>query len=124
MSRFAADFIAANDLFAEAFGEEVTLVRKGQSDVTGVTAQVITQTYDGEDDQGIGVTFESTDFVLAMADYDFGSGAVTPRSGDNIKRTIDAVEHTYLVVPVPGRRAVEPNVDRDEWLIHAKHIDP
>lgn len=124
MSRFAADFTAANDLLAEAFGEQVDLVRKGQADATGVTAQVTSQTYEGEDDQGIGVTFEATDFVLDMDDYDFGSGAVTPRDGDQIKRTINAVVHTYKVAPVPGRRCCEPDVDRGEWLIHTKHIDP
>jgi len=124
MSRFSADFAAAKDQFSEAFGELVDLVRKGQTDTTGVTAQVTTQVYGGVDDEGIGTTFEATDFVLDMEDYEFGSGAVTPRGGDRIKRTINSTVHAYMVVPVPGRRAAEPDVDRSEWLIHTKHIDP
>ena len=121
---FSEDFATSNDLFAEAFGEQVTLVRGLTETTTSVTAQVTVQIYSGTDDDGIGTTFESTDFVMDMDDYDFGEGPVTPRDGDQIKRTINAVSHTYDVRPVPGRRCCEPDVDRTEWLIHTKHVDP
>jgi len=121
---FDADFAAANDLLAEAFGEQVTLQR-GATEVEGVTAQVFTQEYQGEDEDGFATTWVFTDFVLDMDDYDFGGGAVEPRKGDRIKRTIDGTVHTYEVLPIPSGRVCEwGDTSGDEWRIHAKHIDP
>lgn len=124
MSQFSADFAAANDLLAEVFGEEVSLVRAGTT-VTGITAEVTQQEYQGEDDDGIQTMILLTDFVLDMNDYDFGAGAVEPRAGDQIKRTIDGDTHTYEVVRAPNGRACEwADAAGDQWKIHANHIDP
>jgi hypothetical protein len=124
MSMFSEDFNAANDLFAEAFGEQVSLVRGATESSGTVTAQVTMHSYSGENFDGLTTTVEMTDIVLDMDDYDFGSGAVTPRSGDRIKRTINEIVNTYEVAPVPSGRSAEPDVDRHEWLIHTNHIDP
>ena len=121
---FSEDFDLANNLFAEAFGEQVTLVRGTTETASTITAQVSMQTYAGEDSDGFTTTVEMTDFVLDIDDYDFGSGAVTPRDGDRIKRTINAIVNTYEVAPVPSGRSAEPDVDRHEWKIHTNHIDP
>lgn len=124
MSRFADDFAAANDLLSEAFGEEVSLVRSGV-EVAGITAQVTLQEYQGEGDDGMTTSFVFTDFVLDMDDYDFGVGAVEPRRGDRIERTINSVAHTYEVLPAPNGRVCEwADASGDEWRIHTKHIDP
>ena len=123
-SDFSADFATANDLFAETFGEQVTLVRGATEAASTVTAQVAMQDYSRGGDDRIVTTFESTDFVIDIDDYDFGSGAVTPRSGDRIKRTINEIVNTYEVKPVPDGRCCEPNVDRYEYIIHTKHVSP
>lgn len=124
MSRFAADFAAASDLLSEAFGEEVSLVRS-TSTTAGVTAEVTIHTYESGDEDGFRTTFVSTDFVIAIADYAFASTATTPRTGDRIKRTIDSVEHTYEVLPIPGGRECQwADESGTQWLIHSTHIDP
>ena len=124
MSRFAADFAAASDLLSEAFGEEISLVRGGNT-TTGVTAEVTTHKYQGEGEEGFITTFVFTDFVIAIADYAFASTVATPRKGDRILRVIDSVTHTYEVLPIPGGRECEWSDDSgNQWLCHAKHIDP
>jgi hypothetical protein len=124
MSMFSDDFATANDLFAETFGEQVTLVRGATESAETVTAQVTAQTYSRGSDDRIITTFESTDFVIDIDDYDFGSGAVSPRSNDRIKRTINEIVNTYEVKPIPSGRCFEPNVDRYEYIIHTKHVSP
>ena len=124
MSLFSAELAAANSQLAEVFGDLVTLVRKSFAETTGVTAQVMQQMYVGEDDDGIGTTLISDDFVINMDDYKFADAVVTPRSGDQIKRTIDSTVYTYDVVSAPDGRCCVPDVDREEWLIHTTFIDP
>ena len=53
MSMFSEDFATSNDLYAEVFGEQVTLVRGLTETVTSVTAQATLQIYSGTDDDGI-----------------------------------------------------------------------
>lgn len=124
-SSFASDFAAANDLLSEAFGEEVTLVR-GPTEVEEVTAEVLTQEYQGESEDGrFTTTYVFTDFLLDMDDYDFGLGPKEPRKGDRIKRTIGGTVHTYEVLPTPSGRCCEwGDTSGDMWLVHTKHIDP
>lgn len=124
MSQFASDFAAANDLLAEAFGEEVTLVR-GSTESGAVTAQVFTQEYAGQSDEGFATTVNFDDFIVDVGDYEFGAGAVEPRNGDRIKRTIDGTVHTYEVTPTADRRCCEwADTTGNEWKIHTNHIDP
>jgi hypothetical protein len=124
MSQFAADFAAANDLLAESFGEAVSLVRAGVT-ATGVTTEVFTQDYQGENDEGIQTTITLTEFLVDVDDYDHGSGAVEPRGGDLIKRTIDGTVHTYEVTRAPNGKYCEwADTSNDQWKIHANHIDP
>lgn len=123
-SAFDADFAAANDLLAEAFGGEVTLVR-GSTETSGVTAQMFINKYEGENDEGLTETIQVNDFVLDRSDYAFGSGEVEPRCGDRIKLTIDSVEHTFEVLPIPNGKTHEwADASGDEWLIHTRHIEP
>lgn len=124
MSSFDADFAAANDLLSEAFGEEVTLVRN-RIETAGVSAQVTLQNYQGETDEGIITTFVFTDFLIDIDDYEFGDGAVEPRRGDRIERSVSGTTHTYEVLPVPNGRVAEwGDTSGDEWLIHTKHVSP
>ena len=124
MSQFDADFDAANDLLAEAYGEQVTLLR-GSATSGAVTAQVAKQDYKGESEDGITTTVHANDFFLNVSDYDFGAGAVEPRPGDQIKRTIDGTIHTYEVTRMPDDRCCEwTDSSNTEWTIHTNHIDP
>lgn len=118
-----ADFAAADDLFAEAFGEEVTLLR-GAAEVTGVTAELTSDQDQGQRDDQAVETFVVTDFAIAVEDYDFGEGPVEPRRGDRIKRKIGDVTHTYEVLPIPAGNVCRRTPSEHAWLIHTKHIDP
>jgi hypothetical protein len=121
---FDADFAAANDLLAEAFGGEVSLVR-GYAERPGVTAQVFIQEYQGGGEDDMVTTLVFTDFLIDMDDYDFGDGPVEPRRGDRIKRTVGGTTHTYEVLPTPSGRVCEwGDTSGDEWRIHTKHIGP
>ena len=121
---FDADFAAANDLLAEAFGGEVSLVR-GSATTEGVIGQLLLNTYSGENNEGITITVQMTDFVIARKDYQFGEGPAEPRKGDRITKQIAGVENTFEVLPAPDGRAAEwADPEGDEWLIHTKHIGP
>ena len=121
---FDADFAASNDLLAEAFGGEVSLVRSGAT-TEGVIGQLLLNTYSGENNEGITITVQMTDFVIARKDYQFGEGPVEPRKGDRITKQIAGVENTFEVTPAPDGRAVEwADPGGDEWLIHTRRVGP
>lgn len=124
-SAFATRFAeSARPMLYDRFGESVTISR-GDASTAGVTARVMSQEYQGEGEDGMTTTFISTDFVLGIDDYEFGSGAVEPRKGDRIARTIGSTAHTYEVLPAPNGRVCEwAEASGDEWKIHTKHIDP
>lgn len=123
---FDADWQSVRSMLAEVFGETggVALAR-GSTTVSGVTATVVDDAAESRDRFGLVTTVQGTAFVIAAADYDFGSGAVEPQVGDRITRTIGGVEHVYEVLAPSGKPPFEPaDPDRADWLIHTKHVSP
>jgi hypothetical protein len=122
VSQFDEDFASANDLLAEAFGEEVTIAR-GAASTPGVTAQCTLRQYEASDRFGATTTIQSADFVADRTDYDFGGGPVEPRTGDRITRIIGGATVIFEVMPIgDGRPAEWADEAGDQWLIHTKRV--
>lgn len=121
-SAFDADFEAADDLFAEAFGVSV-VIRRSDSDSGTVTAEVVIRDYTVFDQDGLHTVAQYRDYLIAASDYDFGSGAATPRPGDRISETIGSVACTFELMPIGTRPAGEwADVNGTRWLVHTKKV--
>jgi len=123
MANFDTDFAAADSLLAEAFGDTVTLSRG--SETASVTAELVMRDVQARDRSGFVTTVQTTDFLIAAADYDFGDGAVEPRRGDRIEITIADVAHTFEAKPQGDRPEAEwADASATQWLVHTKHVSP
>ncbi|HDZ20085.1 MAG TPA: hypothetical protein ENH78_02175 [Phycisphaerae bacterium] len=127
MPAFDDDFAAADAMFAEAFGGEVTYVY-GSSEIT-VTAEASLHDYEVQDPHGVFETIQSRDYVISAAALVIDGEPITPRAGNKIKETINGSIEIFQVMPLGrtnrfGDRPAAEHTDTSEtsWLIHTKHI--
>lgn len=99
--------------------QSVTIERGGLS-ATNVSAR-IGRSEDLRADQSAGliVAHEVRDFIIAAADYDFGSGPVEPADGDRIIDSSSGTAITYVARPITGQDSARW-ADRygTSWRIH------
>ena len=120
MPAFDDDFAAADAMFAEAFGGEVTFVY-GNSEIT-VTAEAALHEYKVADTRGVTETIQSRDYVISVAAMVIGGEPVTPRPGNKIKETINGSVEIFQVMPLGDRPAAEhTDASGTAWLLHTKH---
>ena len=121
MPAFDDDFAAADALFAEAFGGEVTYVC-GKSEIV-VIAEAVINDYEIDDGAGVLTIVHSTDFVIATALLVVDGNTFAPQLGQRIKKTINGTVEVFQVMPIADRPAAEHNdASGTAWLIHTKHI--
>ena len=120
-SSFDTDFSAANAFMAEIFGTTITVQRGGRS-IVDVTAEPAINEFYVENGDGYAIRHEARDYVVAVTDYDFGTGAEKPKRGDRFYETVAGVEHVYEALPMPGGVPVfQPaDIDGEYWLIHTQ----
>lgn len=120
MGAFDADFAVADELFAEAFGDTVSLHR-GVATATGIVAEAVQRDYEIFDVDGFETTANLRDYVIDVADYTISGSAVTPQIGDRIKETISGVVHVFEVVPLGRKPCYEwAGTRKPQWLVHTK----
>ncbi len=111
------------DAKRRAFASSPILYRRGDLSVT-VPAGTGTTTFQVANESGILEDVESRDFLLSIADLDFGGGPVTPESADQIEETVGGVTLTYQVsapAGLPPWRYTDGF--RVAFRIHTKLID-
>ena len=97
--------------------------QRGSSSIAGLTATVYFHEYELADQDGFVTVVKSRDYILHAADLELAGSQITPRSGDRIIETINAVSHTFEVVPLGTLKEHEP-LDTDGVLlkVHTKRI--
>ena len=111
--------------------------RKVHKDLAGVeitvsrglnTSSVISATvgFTGEtlfDEFGATTFTKHRDYLVDIADYDFGSGEVEPQRHDIVTEVINGVPVTFEIVSANGDKPSNyDNRDRTIWRLHAKEI--
>lgn len=97
-------------------------IRRGTS--TASVSATVGRTRFGQEAEGALIeSFESRDYMIDTADYDFGGGAVLPARGDEIDETVGGVTYTYGIMADQGEpqwRYSDPY--RKRLRIHTKLI--
>lgn len=120
MGAFDDDFAVADELFAEAFGDTIS-IHRGVASTTGITAEAIQRDYEIFDMEGFQTTAHLRDYVIDVGDYVLSGSAVTPQIGDRIKETISGVVHVFEVVPLGRKPCYEwAGMKKPQWLVHTK----
>ena len=115
-------FKAHRKVHLKLAGVEITVTR-GLN-----TSSVISATvgFTGEtlcDEYGSTMFTKHRDYLVDIADYDFGSGAVEPQRHDIITEVINGVPVTFEVTSANGDKPANyDNRDRTLWRLHAKEI--
>lgn len=103
--------------------DEVTVtLRRGDQVTTGVKAEVGRTPVMSETDVGT-VSYESRDYVIAVAAYAFGGQAVKPADEDVIEEEVGGETLRQQVLPLgdePAARHAGPL--RRKWRVHTKRI--
>lgn len=96
----------------------------GGASTVAISATVVDQEYQQQDDTGAIIIFGSTDFMVERSALNFGAGVVTPAIGDFILWTDDRSAVNTYEVNFPGDNDVFTPVDTSEnyWIIHTKKI--
>lgn len=75
------------------------------------------------DEMGTTTYTKHRDYLVDIADYDFGSGAVEPSRHDIITEVINGVPVTFEIVSANGDKPSNyDNRDRTLWRLHAKEM--
>lgn len=122
MGMFDADFAAADDLFAEAFGCVVSLCRGGGAKTEGVTAEVFhfSRELEGIEEQPQ-QNIEQRGYLVAVADYKIRGVVSKPQVGDFITEIIAGRAVDFQILPEDGKPAVQHfNDAQTRWLIRTK----
>lgn len=115
-------FDAHRKVHLQLSGVEITVTR-GLN-----TSAVITATagFTGEtifDEMGTTLFTKHRDYLIDIADYDLGSGAVEPNRHDVITEVINGLPVTFEVVTSGGDKPANyDNRDRTLWRIHTKEV--
>ena len=119
-SAFDSDFDAANDLFADVFGEQVTLVR-GLNSTADVTASWLGQGSEIQTHTRMGAktSFIDREWLIDLAAYVIDDTTVTPAAGDRI---VDSSSVTWELMSHPDVPASELYAGGNEWLLRTKRI--
>lgn len=100
--------------------ETVSLTRGG-STTTGVAARVGSTPFEVDEGDGMAISVESIDWLLAASAYRIGGSATLPAPGDLIRRTLDAVVYVYEVLPIGGETCYRFSDRRRSRLrVHSK----
>jgi len=111
---------AAAGLAAVA-GRQVTVVRGAESCTP--TAVKGRSEFQIDSETGTQIEHSDADFLIAAADYDFGSGPLKPARGDRISEVVGMLTFQYEVMaPGNGQPFQFRDADRTQLRIHCKLI--
>ena len=117
MSAFDDDFAAADETFAEAFGDSVEYLVDGEV-VATPTAEVSLQRYQLVDAYDAVQTIVSRDYVFLAADL-----GATPQAGHRIREIIGGVAKTFEVMPIGDGPCWQPiDADHRRIVVHTKEV--
>ena len=120
MTEFDSIYETAAPVYANLFGETITLSRGSDSTAgvsvswTGQGSEIQTQTR-----MGVKTSFVDREWLVAKADYVIDGSAVEPVAGD---RLLDSDGVTWEVMSQPNMPAAESYGGGLEWLLRTKRI--
>lgn len=118
---FRSAIAAAQKVARAATGSTFTYAR-GDDSVT-LTAGRGRTTFNVDNGQGVMVTVESHDFLIATADLKIADVAALPERGDQITETVDETTYTYEILELNGEPAWRYSDEfRQQLRVHAKLI--
>lgn len=119
-SAFDALYDTSESVYANLFGETVTLSR-GSDSTAGVSASWVGQGAEIQTQTRMGVktSFVDREWIVKKADYVIDGSAVTPAAGD---RLTDSDSVRWEVMSQPNMPAAEPYAGGLEWLLRTKRI--
>lgn len=98
---------------------------RGASPITGIAATRGRTEYETTDDEGnVTTSHTDLDWIVDAALLVLNGSPIEPRSGDRIVETVDAVTHTYEVMPQAGLQCFSLDATGSVYRIHTKHVDP
>lgn len=120
---FDTDFLAADDLFTEAFGTAVEIERSGSAPESA-TAEVVLRDYEVENESGMPEQVTFRDYLFARDQYAIAGVAVEPQRGDVIRETLSGEECEFTVLPAGKRPPAEwADESGSRWLVHTKRTN-
>lgn len=122
MGTFDADFSAASELFAEAFGTTVT-VSRGPLSTASVECEAYQNDYTVEEAEGLITIVSIRDYVFRVDAYLIAGRVVAPQRGDRFTETIAGEQYIFEAYPLPGMPVSQwTDTDGGSWLVHAKKV--
>lgn len=119
LMQLGASWLAAR--LKTAGGVAGVYYRRGAKSAS-ITAVLIVQDYEDQNEEGISTLVKSYDWIFAAADLVVGGETIAPESGDLWKPTAGG---TYEVLPVAGRPESEGHDENDPPImlrVHTKKI--
>lgn len=97
----------------------VTIVNNSDVESSSITATIGETSREEFTENNIQIVIRYRDYLIDVADYDFGAGPVEPEQGDYVKETIDGTLCYFEVTSKPGQSTARyHDRDRTVWRVH------